>query len=713
MANKKEWRISATALIFGLILSCFCLQSCSFFKKAKMDHISGIVRDDNGQPLKDVVVDLNGEEVTTDQNGIFGLEITDQTDSRYVLKFSHKGYFSVTRSADMTSVGQVEVTLQPVKKEGVSNATNFNAKKGGQVKVGNMTVNIPANGLVTEDGSTYKGKVDFKMLYLNPKKEDFAASMPGGDLAAQDSTGEQLALVSYGMVDVVMTDEAGKKLQLKKGTKSELTFPIPDGMAEKAPAEMPLWSFNETTGVWEESGKATRQGDKYVGEVGHFSWVNLDDPKQFVVLKGTVKDKDGNPLPGIRLSVEQVTCFTNSEGKYSVRIPGETDVTISVKSVDYLNYTPEVSVKVEGQPGGSKYTQDIELPTMPIVKGSILNTGSKACPFSLFCQYEKDGKKLSTGLTLCKTNGEFMLRLPAEAKNATLHICSPDGKDQSQQINFEGKDLDLGTLNACYIELKEREQPALTIDGKETEIEIDDCDAIGFNGEKGNAHIVAGDLTIDLEKYSEKKETYDASIELEELGYHSTSAQVTKKKVGNRIQLKITSVGYISKDGERKDTKFDAVIYVPMLYCGKCSNADNLCWPTDLPKPRTPMVYATENYIFGMPEAVLVYQDMAESDLDMLEKLTHSKKPFQLVLSYQKCSEEEQEKIANKLEELGYKESGSNEYEKGDKAVDIIAIEHQLENSLEPQTAQYSIDIKIGLGSWFKALVKKYLGISL
>ena len=106
----------------------------------------------------------------------------------------------------------------------------------------------------------------------------FEGMMPGGDLSAQRTDGSSTMLLSYGMTAVNLTDNNGNKLQLKEGSEATLTFPIPVSMKDNLPASIPLWSFNEKTGLWEEEGLAELKGDVYVGKVKHFSWVNLDEP---------------------------------------------------------------------------------------------------------------------------------------------------------------------------------------------------------------------------------------------------------------------------------------------------------------------------------------------------------------------------------------------------------------------------------------------------
>lgn len=69
-----------------------------------------------------------------------------------------------------------------------------------------------------------------------------------------------------------------------------MTFPIPETMRDNPPPTIPLWYFDDESGLWVEEGIATLQGDVYVGEVGHFSWHNLDVPAERVSISGKVTD---------------------------------------------------------------------------------------------------------------------------------------------------------------------------------------------------------------------------------------------------------------------------------------------------------------------------------------------------------------------------------------------------------------------------------------
>ena len=67
--------------------------------------------------------------------------------------------------------------------------------------------------------------------------------MPGSDLVALAANGDTTPLISYGMINVEMTDETGEMLQLKNGCEALLKYPAPEGFTVHD--TIPLWYFNE------------------------------------------------------------------------------------------------------------------------------------------------------------------------------------------------------------------------------------------------------------------------------------------------------------------------------------------------------------------------------------------------------------------------------------------------------------------------------------
>ena len=331
--------------------------------------LAGRVHDDGGNPLSGVLVSSGSLNTTTGSDGAFAFDQAATVDSRVIVSFAKNGYFALTRSGVAADEMTLHVVLRRKGNSSSSSQTSFSAADGKTISAGGMNATIPASSLVRADGSIYTGTVTADMLYLDPNAADFATAMPGGDLAAVNSNNREVQLLSYGMTEISLADNAGNPLQLKSGARSELTFPVPDGMDSNPPASIPLWTFDNARGVWIEEGVATRQGNVYAGSVSHFSWHNLDVPAERVTVRGTVTDCEGKPVPYVKVTVEQTAAATNSRGEYSVFVPAGTPVVVTVKSEDYSNYSPEVSYSIPGKTGGSVVTQDVKLPCRPSEPG--------------------------------------------------------------------------------------------------------------------------------------------------------------------------------------------------------------------------------------------------------------------------------------------------------------------------------------------------------
>ena len=264
--------------------------------------------------------------------------------------------------------------------------------------------------------------------------------MPGGDLAAVRSDNSSAQLVSYGMTDLNMYAENGDKLQLKEGCKAKLTFPIPAGMGENPPASIPLWSFNEKTGLWEEEGSAALQGNVYVGEVAHFSWVNLDYPERQGTVYGYVKDDTGKILPGIRLNIGQLltSTVTKSDGYYSHEVPANTDFSITVKDLYYGGINQKVSVKVPALSPGERRQVDITLPHLVRVYGKVMNERGDGIRSSVWVQTDK----AKTEVLQTDKDGNFNVYVPKDMKGkATVHARTYRGDEISRDITIENEDV--------------------------------------------------------------------------------------------------------------------------------------------------------------------------------------------------------------------------------------------------------------------------------
>lgn len=410
--------------------------------------LSGIVRDASGTPIEGVSIVSGSSAATTNTDGFFEfdqIQVVSVQNDRSVVRFSKAGYFDVVRSMDAdddaADGASWEVVMCKKENNDFTSIKTYSSSSDQTLQAGEMKIDMPQDGYkVDGTGAGYTGKVKSEMVYLDPNNERFSEMMPGGDLAAVRSDNSSAQLVSYGMTDLNMYAENGDKLQLKDGCKAKLTFPIPAGMDKNPPASIPLWSFNEKTGLWEEEGSATLQGNVYVGEVAHFSWVNLDYPEKQGIVYGYVKDDTGKALPGVRLNIGQLLTSTvsKSDGYYSHEVPANTAFSITVKDLYYGGINQKVSVKVPALSPGERRQVDITLPHLVRVYGKVMNERGDGIRSAVWVQTDK----AKTEVLQTDKEGNFNVYVPKDMKDkATVYARTYRGDEVSKDITIKDKDV--------------------------------------------------------------------------------------------------------------------------------------------------------------------------------------------------------------------------------------------------------------------------------
>lgn len=413
----------------------------------KNGTVYGLVKDIDGTLLSEVRVTTGTLSAITDANGAFRFESMGTVNNRTLFRFEKAGYFTVTRSGTSSEEVTLEVVMHEKGNSDISTRATFEANSGRLLTVGDMKVNIPAAKVVKSDGTAYTGTVNADMLYLDPNNETFNEMMPGGDLAAVRTDNSEVQLVSWGMVEVSLTDGSGNALQLKEDGTSAMTFPIPEGMESNPPETIPLWYFDEETGMWVEEGIARLEGNVYVGEVNHFSWHNLDWPEDRVTVKGTVTNCNG-PVQNIKVTVDQTYAYTNSRGEYDVYIPANTPVTVRILSEDY-GLLPGVAHELPGQAGGATVTRNLELQCPRSITGKIVNSCGEIPVAFINCEYEHEGTTYTMMPVRTDREGRFKLNAPNISGSVVLRFTLSTGTTFIRNITLTGADITLPDIEVC------------------------------------------------------------------------------------------------------------------------------------------------------------------------------------------------------------------------------------------------------------------------
>jgi uncharacterized protein (TIGR02145 family) len=238
--------------------------------EATVAFLHGIVLDQSGNPLGGVEVQTGDSTQITDSEGNFVFGSITLNKQYCVVRAKKAGYFRGVRTFSPTSgaINKVEIRLQS---KGA--AQKIDAERGGDLifESGKVKLSFPAGSIADAEGKPYSGELNVYARYIDPESEGFSSYMPGNLVGLTDQN-EFTGMISYGMANVEMRDNNGNILQVAGGKKVKVTMPA----IKDAPADMPVWHFNEKYGLWVEAGRATKIDDTYSFDANHFSTWNLD-----------------------------------------------------------------------------------------------------------------------------------------------------------------------------------------------------------------------------------------------------------------------------------------------------------------------------------------------------------------------------------------------------------------------------------------------------
>lgn len=295
---------------------------------------NGIVLDVNGNPVSGATVSVGTSLTQTSSKGMFSIHGASVREKFAYIKVSKSGYVNGSRTlVPTTGSNRVNIMLIP-------NTTISTVATGAP-----STVPLPNGTQVKFDGAfkdasgnAYTGNVQVAMYHLKPSDTYLNEIMPGSLLASNSSNQAKL-LETLGMMHVELTGSSGQKLNIANGHTAEISMDIDATQSSTAPATIPLWSFDESTGMWKEEGSASKVGNKYVGNVSHFSWWNCDTPLDFCTLNAHVQTSTGQPLMNVRIDLirgstaswsNQRSASTNSNGDATGLIPANEVLTMKV-----------------------------------------------------------------------------------------------------------------------------------------------------------------------------------------------------------------------------------------------------------------------------------------------------------------------------------------------------------------------------------------------
>lgn len=449
---KTNFKHSFKTALFLILLAPIIFNSCKkdladsivISDYSNLTAISGLVKNKQGNPIAGVTITASGKTTVTDGNGAFLVNEVTYNDRAFVVG-SKTGYFngSVGIKPKKGEITRIEMRM-------LENAPNFSITPT-SVQDLNLSngagIRINANSIASPGGGIYTGNLNVAVIHLNPMDADFADITPGADLIGRTTNGTERQLESYGMLMVQLTDDSGNELQIAPGNTSTVTMPVPAEMLGNAPATIPLWHFNEISGIWEEEGQATLQGNNYVGTVTHFSTWNCDAPFDRGTVRGRILDCNGQPVEGIKVRIGQTNGITDNQGYYERFVPAGVDFSVQVNQP--LLGIVSNNVNVNSIANGQTFeVQNISILCPAYVSCTI--TCSTNFPIIGYGAINWNGNSLIGNI---EGDGTFRIAVPPTGENASLTVVnSLSGFSETLTVTFPsvaGGITNAGTVDVC------------------------------------------------------------------------------------------------------------------------------------------------------------------------------------------------------------------------------------------------------------------------
>ncbi len=356
--------------------------------------VSGVVIDENNQPVNNATVRLGSTVKSTDTGGSFNFEATTLDKYITTVSVTLPGYYKAYRSFSANATrNYLVIKLIPKTLAGTVNSANAET-----VSLSNgSTLSFQANSVVIKaTGAVYSGIVNVYASYIDPTVDDISAVVPGSFIGKDANN--LYALGSAGMIAVEMESVSGEALQLAANKAATMKMLIPPSLVSNAPATIDTWSLNDQ-GIWEKESTAAKSGNFYEAQVSHFSFWNCDVPMNAIYLSLHVQDQNNQPIVNslVELTIQNNTTnlwttaggYTDAQGNVSGLVPAGMGLILNVYGVGCYNtiftqnigpYSQSATVTITGTVPASSYLTVsgtvIDCNNQPLTGGTaIIRTG--------------------------------------------------------------------------------------------------------------------------------------------------------------------------------------------------------------------------------------------------------------------------------------------------------------------------------------------------
>jgi hypothetical protein len=303
---KKYNRLKILLLLTITIMFVSCTNNKMVFKCKVYDAYSS-------KGLDKVQISIGDIKIKSGVNGEFSLPNL-KANKEYIINIEHSDYVSITRKIKFAVPKSLNLnfTLIPRSAEKQFNSEDsiiFPFSNGG-------IIYIRPNSFATKSAGFFKGKINLRVTFINPKDNNTIAASPGIFISSDNKP-----LQTYGMVEIYATNPKGERLELIEKSPVSLVIPNIIGIT----ANVGLYSLNITSGLWDRKGELIfdKKTNTLLGQVTSIStaW-NADAPctQTPVCVQFQFVDALGNPK--IQFAAVKGVSYQGFNGWYQTDMNG-------------------------------------------------------------------------------------------------------------------------------------------------------------------------------------------------------------------------------------------------------------------------------------------------------------------------------------------------------------------------------------------------------
>ncbi|NSW44998.1 MAG: carboxypeptidase regulatory-like domain-containing protein [Bacteroidales bacterium] len=400
--------------------------------------VSGTVVDAYGQPLADVTVKAGNYTTTTDYTGSFYFPTVNFGTSRYIITFEKTGYFTLTRSGVPQAGKPINLAIGLIDENNPTYAAQktFNATQADSIELPDgSVVSFPANAFMNQNGTPYTGMVTVKACYLDPTWDNYGMYVFGGDLYAKDINNNEVMLNPFSGLNVVLYDNAGNKIQLDtiNHKMATVAMKIPAPLVTEAPNNIETWEYATAQGQQVQRGQAGKHGDKYVGQVAHFSYWSCQRPHtgKATIWGKVIKVVNGDSvgISGVKVKVGRQIVLTDSEGKYEAKVPDNLPGIVVVPIFGNIGFSPTILNNALANNESKRIDFVLPMSSIIAIHGVVKNSNGQPIANAYVSAEWYSGSQQKV-VTFTNNLGRFILPVDANAYYVTLVAKTP-----TQEVN--------------------------------------------------------------------------------------------------------------------------------------------------------------------------------------------------------------------------------------------------------------------------------------